>query len=169
MEFRSLGFQFRLDDLLRVVPGASGIRHKDRLIKAEKGNRDQISNEEVRFKESETERREENSQEDVEHSLLRILRADFDDLFRIADRSFGRAFQLDVGLDKFHSAISTSADCLRGRTGKPIDDGTAGNQTKQERWMKNRDITHQAGLKAFCQCKDNGENHRRRADNSRTD
>jgi hypothetical protein len=36
--------------------------------------------------ERETERREEHGQEDVEHPLLRVLRADLDDLLAVLDR-----------------------------------------------------------------------------------
>src|SRR5205085_7863871 len=69
----SLRLEFHFDHLLRVVPRASGVRHKDRLIESEDGNRKQVTDEEERLDESEGERGEEDSQEDIEHPLLRIL------------------------------------------------------------------------------------------------
>ena len=53
---RSLCLQFRLDNLLRVIPGAAGIRHEDRLVQAEERDRDQIADEEVGIDEGKAKR-----------------------------------------------------------------------------------------------------------------
>src|SRR5207253_1079976 len=89
-------FQINLDNLLRIVPGAAGVGHEDSLIKTEDGDRNQIADKEERLEKSESERREENGQEDIEHTFLRILGADFHDLLTVLDRSLFHAFQLDV-------------------------------------------------------------------------
>jgi hypothetical protein len=45
----ALLLQLDLDDLLRVVPGAAGVGHEDRLEQAEERDRDQVADEEVRL------------------------------------------------------------------------------------------------------------------------
>ena len=42
----SLLLQFHLDDFLRVVPGAAGICHEDRLVQTEDRDRDQVADKE---------------------------------------------------------------------------------------------------------------------------
>ena len=83
---RALRLQLDLDDLLRVVPRAAGVGHEDRLVQPEQRDRNQVADEEVRLEERERQRREEHRQEDVEHPLLRVLRADLDDLLAVLDR-----------------------------------------------------------------------------------
>ena len=46
---RALRLELDLDDLLRVVPGAAGVRHEDRLEEAEERDRDQVADEEERL------------------------------------------------------------------------------------------------------------------------
>ena len=83
MQVRALGLQFRFHDLLRIVPGASGVRHKNSLIQTKQGDRNEVSDEEVGLQECKPERGEKHRQEDVKHSLLGILGADLDDFLRI--------------------------------------------------------------------------------------
>src|SRR5439155_26906604 len=78
VQIRALRFKLRLHDLLRVVPCAAGVGHEDRLVEAEQGDGNQITDKEVRIKESKTERCEKHREEDIEHSPLGILRADLD-------------------------------------------------------------------------------------------
>ena len=77
--------------------------------------------------------REENGEEDVEHALLRVLGADFDDLLAVLDASFFDAFQLDVGLDVLHRAVGAGGDRLGRGPGEPVDHRAAGDQAEQER------------------------------------
>ena len=83
---RALRLQLGLDDLLGVVPGAAGVGHEDGLEQAEQRDRDQVADEEERLDERERQRGEEHRQEDVEHALLRVLRADLDHLLAVGDR-----------------------------------------------------------------------------------
>src|SRR4051812_21815696 len=95
-----------LDDLLRVVPRAAGVRHEHSLIQPEQRNRYQVTDEKERLDEREPQRGEEYGQEDVEHPLLRILRADLDDLLAVGDRRLGnRVIEPDIGLDELDRAI----------------------------------------------------------------
>ena len=48
--------QLDFDDLLRVVPGAAGVGHEDRLVQTEDRDRDQVADEEERLDERERER-----------------------------------------------------------------------------------------------------------------
>src|SRR6516165_11904260 len=105
MQRRTLRFQFDLDDLLGVVPGATRIGHEDGLKQPEERNRDQISNEEIRFEKCEGERREEHGQEDVEHPSLGVLCANLDHLFAVAYRRLFDAVKLDVCLDELYGAV----------------------------------------------------------------
>ena len=82
----ALLLQLDLDELLGVVPGAAGVGHEDGLEQAEERDRDQVADEEVRLEAGEGQRGEEDGQEDVEHALLRVLRADLDDLLAVGDR-----------------------------------------------------------------------------------
>ena len=83
MQRRALLLQFRLHDLLRVIPRAARIGHEDRLIEPEERDRNQIADKQERLGERERQRREEHRQEDIEHALLRVLRADLDHRFAV--------------------------------------------------------------------------------------
>src|SRR5437867_12294061 len=102
MQRGALFLQLHLDDLLRVVPRASGVGHEDGLVKAEDGDGNQITDEEERLETREGEGGEEDGDEDVEHALLRVLRADGHYLLRVFDRRLFRAgVEADVALDEF--------------------------------------------------------------------
>src|SRR5436190_9728368 len=66
MERRVLHLELGLDNLLRVVPGAAGVRHEHGLVETEERNRNQVADEEEWLDEGERERREEDGQEDIE-------------------------------------------------------------------------------------------------------
>ena len=83
MQRRPFLFHVDLYDLLRVVPGAAGIGHEDGLVQAEDRNRDQVADKEERLHERERKRGEEDGEKDVEHSLLRVLGADFHHLLAV--------------------------------------------------------------------------------------
>ncbi len=113
-------------DLLGVVPGAAGVGHEDGLIQTEHGDGDQVADEEERLEEGEGQRTEEHGQEDVDHALLRVLRADADHLLAVFDVGaalFG--IELDVFLDELDRPIGAGGHGLRGRTGEPVDHGAA--------------------------------------------
>ncbi len=121
-----------LDDLFCVVPCPAGIGHEDGLIETKDGDRNQVADEEERFNKRECQRGEKHSQEDIEHTLLRVLGADFHHLLAVFDRRFHHAFQLDVGLDEFHRAIRTCGYGLRGSAGEPVDDRAACYQSEHK-------------------------------------
>ena len=134
--------QFDFDDFLGVVPGAAGVGHEDGLVETEDRDRDQVADEEERLDEGEGQRGEEDGQEDVEHALLRVLGADFDDLLAVGDRSLLHALQLDVGLDEFDRAVGAGGHRLRGSAGEPVDHRAAGDQAEHERRVQQRKIVH---------------------------
>ena len=166
---RPLHLQLDLDDLLGVVPGAAGVGHEDRLEQPEQRDRDQVADEEERLEERERQRREEHRQEDVEHPLLRVLRADLHDLLAVRDRRLRRpAVQLDVRLDELDRAVGAGADRLRRRAGEPVDHRAADDQAEQERRVQNRQLVDVLRQVAG-QRHDDREDHRRRADDGRAD
>jgi hypothetical protein len=109
VELGALLLELDLDDLLRVVPGAAGVGHEDRLVEAEQRDRDQVADEEERLDAGEGEGAEEDRQEDVEHALLRVLGADLDDLLAVGDRGLRRALELDVLLDELDRPVGAVA------------------------------------------------------------
>ena len=119
MQRRAFLLQLHFDNLLGVVPCGARIGHKDRLVEAEDGDRNQVADEEERLEESEGQRGKEDADEDVEHALLRVLRADGHHLLAVRHRGLFRAFQLDVGFDELHGAVGAGGDRLRGSAGKP--------------------------------------------------
>jgi hypothetical protein len=88
---------------------------KTGLIQAEQRDRHEVADEEIGLNEGKRERREEDGQEDVEHPLLRVLRADLDDLLAVGDRRLLHAVQLDVRLDELHGTVAPGGDRLRSK------------------------------------------------------
>jgi hypothetical protein len=84
-------------------------------------------------RERKRERREKDRKEDVEHSLLRVLRADLDDLFAVGHGCLGHTLELDVCLDELDRAIRAGGHRLRGRTGEPVDHRAARDEPEQKR------------------------------------
>jgi hypothetical protein len=82
---RALLLELDFDELLGVVPSTTGVCHEESLVEAEESDRNEVADEEERIGESEGERAEEDREEDVDHALLRVLRADFDDLLAVFD------------------------------------------------------------------------------------
>jgi len=66
----------------------SGICHEDGLVQAEDRNGEEIADEQERLHECEGKGGEEDGEKDVEHSLLRVLCADLDDLLLSATDAF---------------------------------------------------------------------------------
>jgi hypothetical protein len=60
-------------------------------------------------------------EEDVEHALLRVLRADLDDLLRVLDARLLDALELDVRLDELDRAVGAGRHGLRRRAREPVD------------------------------------------------
>ena len=130
---RALRLQVRLDDLLGVVPGAAGVGHEDGLVEAEDGDGDQVADEEVLVQAGEGQGGEEDGEEDVEHALLRVLRADRHHLLAVLDGGLGRArVELDVALDELHGAVGARGDGLGGGAREPVDHRAARDQAQQE-------------------------------------
>ena len=137
---RALLLQIDFDDLLRVVPCAAGVGHENRLVQAEDRDRDQVADEQERLHEREGEGGEEDGEKDVEHALLRVLGADFDDLLRVGDRGLFYSFQFDVRLDELDRAVSAGGDRLRGSAGEPVDHRAARDQAQQEGRVQEREV-----------------------------
>ena len=142
---RALLLELHLDDLLGVVPGAAGVGHEHRLVETEQRDRDQVADEEVRLQEREGQRGEEHGQEDVEHALLRVLRADLHDLLAVGHRGLGRALQPDVGLDELHRTVGAGRDGLDGGAREPVDDRAAGDEAEQEGRVEERELVEVLG------------------------
>src|SRR5437763_14771090 len=114
MQFGAFLLQLDFHNLLSVIPGGARIGHENSLEEAKHGYGDEIADEEKGLDESEGKCREENRYENIQHAFLRVLCAYSHDLLAIGNRSSGRAFELDIGLDEFHGAISASGHGLRG-------------------------------------------------------
>ena len=78
-------------------------------------------------------------------------------------------FQLDVGLDELDGAVGAGGDRLGGRAGEPIDHRAAGDQTEQERRVKDGEVRDQLRLQTLGQHHDDGEDHRGGADHGGAD
>src|ERR1022692_3348540 len=113
MQFGALHVQLGLDNFLGVVHGAPGVGHEDGLEQAEYGDRDQVADEVERLEEREGQRGEEHGDKDVEHALLRVLRADGHHLLGVGYGGLLGALQLDMLLDEFHRAICAGGDRLQ--------------------------------------------------------
>src|SRR5262249_43736303 len=105
---------------------------------------------------------------DVEHALLSVKGADLDDFLGVSDGCFFDAFQLDVGFDEFHGAVSTGRDRLRGRAGEPVNHGAAGDQAEDKRGVQQRELVYVTG-KTVGQSHDDREDHGGSTDDGRAD
>ena len=168
MQRGALLLQFNLDDLLGVVPGSASIGHKHRLVQARDGNRDQVADEEERLHESECQGNEEDGEEDVEHSLLRVLGADLHYLLAVFNRSFLYAFKPDVRLDELDRAVGACGDGLHRRTGEPVNDRAAADESQHKRGVQQRQLIHVL-RQPVGECHDDGEDHGGSADDRRAD
>ena len=86
-----------------------------------------VADEKVRLDEGEGERGEEDGDENVEHALLRVLSADFDDLFAVVDAGCGSAVQVDVRFDEFDGTVGAGGYRLRAGASEPVDHRAAGD------------------------------------------
>src|SRR5260370_17766892 len=136
MQRRALLLQFDFHDFLRVVPGAAGVGHEDGLIQTESGDGNEVANEKEGFKERKRQRGEKHRDENVEHALLRVFRADLHDFLAVGDACSFNAFELDVGFDEFYRPISAAGPRLRAGARKPIDDGAASDETEHKSPMQ---------------------------------
>src|SRR5205807_7655607 len=109
-----------------------------RLVQSEYGNRDQIADKEKRLDKGKSQRSKEDCQKDIEHSFLRVLGADFHDLFAVRDRSLLDAFQFDVGFNEFNRTIRARCDRLCRSASEPVDDRAARNQTQEKQGVEQR-------------------------------
>ena len=81
--------------------------------------------------EREGERREEHGQEDVEHPLLRVLRADLDDLLASRrPRPWSAPSSLMLRLDELDRAVGAGRDGLRRGAGEPVDHRAARDEAR---------------------------------------
>ena len=81
-----LHLELGLDDFLRIVPRTARVGHEDGLVETEKGDRDEVADEEERLHKRKGERGKEHGQENIEHSALRVDGANLDDLLTVLDR-----------------------------------------------------------------------------------
>src|SRR5262249_10240691 len=140
VQFGALGLQFRLHDFLGIIPGAAGIRHENGLEQSERSDRDQVADEEEGLEKRKSQGGEEHRDEDIQHALLRVLRADRHHFLGVGYRGFLRALQLDVLLDELHRAVGAGGYRLGGSAGEPIDHRAASNDAQQERRIQDRQI-----------------------------
>ncbi len=85
MQGRAFLLQDDLHHFFGIVPGAARVGHEDGLVQAEDGNGHQVADEEIGFNKSKRQRGEEDRKENVEHSLLRVLGADFHHFLAVFD------------------------------------------------------------------------------------
>ena len=104
-----------------------------RLEKTEESNRDEVADKEEGLDECEGQRNKENREEYVEHTFLRVLRADLDYFFAIGNRSLFNALKTNICLDELHGPIGSGGYGLSGSAGKPVNNGAAGDQS-QHKW-----------------------------------
>src|ERR1017187_2476077 len=168
MQRGAFGAKFGLDHLLGVVPGAAGIGHEEGLVQTEQGDGDQIADEEVRFEEGERKGGEEDHQEDVQHALLRILRADGHHLLGIGHGSLLGAFEPDVLLDELDGAVRVGGDGLGASAGEPIDHRAAGDDAQQERGVHQGELVQVDG-ELVGEQHDGGKDHGSGADHGGAD
>src|SRR4029077_15575834 len=168
VERRAFLFQLDLDDLFCVVPGSAGVSHEDGLIEAEDGDGNQVADEEERLDEAEGQRGKKYRDENIQHALLRIERANLDHFFAVCDGGPVCAFELDIGFDEFAGAIGPGGDGLRGSAGEPINHGAAGDEAEEKRGVQKRKLVHIFG-DAMREGHDDGENHGGCADHCRAD
>ncbi len=113
---------------------------------------------------------EEDDEEDVEHPLLRVRRADLDDLLAVGDRRLLDALELDVRLDELDGAVGARGHGLHARAREPVDDRAAGDEAEQERRVQERELLDLRRVgEPVGQEDDDREDHRRRADDGRAD
>ncbi|OPZ50275.1 MAG: hypothetical protein BWY90_01633 [Deltaproteobacteria bacterium ADurb.BinA014] len=129
MQRSVLHLQIDFNNFLAVIPATAGIGHEDRLEKSEEGNCYQVADKEIRIEERKSQRHEENDDEDVNHSFLRVLCTNLNDFFGVFNRSFFFV-QIDVLFDKHNRLISAGRDRLGGSAGKPVNDRATHNQAK---------------------------------------
>ena len=111
MKCRALLFKINFNHTSSRCPSAARIGHEDSLIEAKHGNRNQVADEKNGSTKANA-RWKEDGQEDIKHALLRILRANLDDLLTVFHRSFLNAFEPDVCFDELHRAISAGCNSL---------------------------------------------------------
>src|SRR4030095_2977707 len=116
MQGRALLAKIDLNDLLDVVPGASRVGHKNGLEQTKKRESNQVTNEKIRIEKGQCERERKNHDEDVDHSLLRVDRANLDHLLAVGDRCLS-SVEFEIFLDEHHRAISTGDNRLRACAG----------------------------------------------------
>src|SRR5258705_4081076 len=161
-------FQINLNNFLRIITGAADVCNEDCLIQAEDRDRDQVTDEEERFNESKSQSGKEYSQEDIEHSFLRILGADLHHLLTVFHRSLLDALEADIRFDKLDCSIGACSDRLNRCTGKPVDHSAAGNQAQHEWSVKQRKVLR-VSRQTVCQRHHDREDHGCRTDNGSTD
>ena len=132
MQGRAFLLKFGFDDLLGVIPRGSSIGHEDCLVETEDRNRNQIANKKERFHKGKGQGPEEDGEEDVEHSLLRVLGADLNHFLAVSNGGLLRALQFDVGLDELDRAIGARGNGLRGCACEPVDHCATGYQSQKE-------------------------------------
>ena len=112
MQRRSFLLQIYFDNFLGIVPGAACVGHKDSLVQAEDRDGDQISNEVKRLNKSKCQRCKKDRKKDIEHALLRILRAYLHNLLAVGNRGFLDPFKPNVGFDELDRAVGAGGHSL---------------------------------------------------------
>ena len=100
-------------------------------IEAEEGDGHQVADEEVGVEEGECEGHEEDNDEDVQHTLLRVLGTDLYDFLAVLD---GCLFfvELDVFLDEDNGPVGARCNGLCRCAGEPVDNGATHEKTEDD-------------------------------------
>ena len=121
MKRGSLGAHVDFDDLLGIIPSTTGVCHKNGLEKTKERDGDQISDEEEWIEEGECQRQTEDDDEDVDHALLCIDRADSHNFFRVLN-TCSCLFKIDVVLDIDHGSVRARHNGLGACSSEPVND-----------------------------------------------
>ena len=167
---RALLLQLDLDDLLRVVPGAAGVGHEDRLVQPEERDRDQVADEEVRLEERRRPACEKNTVRKMLNMPFCAYCVQISTTFLLSStEAFVDAFELDVRLDELDRAVGAGRHRLGRRAGEPVDHRAAGDQAEQERRVQERELVAGSCVEPVGEHHDDREDHRRGADDRRAD
>src|SRR5258708_11206661 len=155
------------NDLLGVVPCTAGVRHENGLEKSEERYADEVSNEEIRIEERKGEREAEDYDEDVDHSLLRLLGSDTHDLFPVLDRRRG-GIELHVFFDVHDGSVGAGDNGLGACASEPITDTPTHQKTEERLGMNQRKLFDDPAVDAVEEENDT-EHHCRGADHGGAD
>ena len=181
MQRGAFGLHVHLNDLLGIVPSATGIGHKHSLEESEDGNADEVGDEEAdgvvatdagRGGEAGKSQREaEDGDEDVYHALLSVVGADLHHFLALLDVSLlgGIGVELDIVFDVLHSAVGTGGDSLHRSTREPVYDAATEDESEDAVGVEHVENGRGFDTKGLLYHQDEAEDHRGGTHNGSTD